>query len=107
MDRISSSQTTEHAGLRSAVSLKDAVEIDAIFLFEDATSFIEEILKQYTAPNRRLLALCPCQAEIVMASDRADIEIVEVEAEEIADTVSETDIIFLAIPTGQPAATLL
>jgi len=77
MDRISSTQTTEHAGLRSAVSLKEAVEIDAIFLFEDATSFIEELLKEYCASDCRLLALSPCRAEIVMAADRADIDIVQ------------------------------
>lgn len=98
MDRISPIQTTEHAGLRSAVSLKDAVEIDSVILFEDSTSFIEELLKQYSVPNCRLLVLSPCRAEIVMAADRADIDIVQILAEDITDTVSETNIIFLENP---------
>ncbi|MCH8027182.1 MAG: aminotransferase class I/II-fold pyridoxal phosphate-dependent enzyme [candidate division Zixibacteria bacterium] len=98
MNRISSTQTTEHLGLRSAVSLKDAVEIGSVILFEDSTSFIEELLKQYSVPNCQLLALSPCRAEIVMAADRADIDIVQILAEDIKETVSETDIIFLENP---------
>ena len=98
MNRISSTQTTEHLGLRSAVSLKDAVEIGSVILFEDSTSFIEELLKQYSVPNCQLLALSPCRAEVVMAADRADIDIVQILAENIKETVSETDIIFLENP---------
>ena len=98
MNRISSTQTTEHLGLRSAVSLKDAVEIGSVILFEDSTSFIEELLKQYSVPNCQLLALSPCRAEVVMAADRADIDIVQILAEDIKETVSETDIIFLENP---------
>ena len=98
MNRISSTQTTEHLGLRSAVSLKDAVEIGSVILFEDSTSFIEELLKQYSVPNCQLLALSPCRAEIVMAADWADIDIVQILAEDIKETVSETDIIFLENP---------
>ena len=98
MNRISSTQTTEHLGLRSAVSLKDAVEIGSVILFEDSTSFIEELLKQYSVPNCQLLALSPCRAEVVMAADRADINIVQILAEDIKETVSETDIIFLENP---------
>ncbi|MCH9023769.1 MAG: aminotransferase class I/II-fold pyridoxal phosphate-dependent enzyme [candidate division Zixibacteria bacterium] len=98
MNRISLTQTTEQAGLRSAVSLKDAVEIDSVILFEDSSLFIEELLKQYSVSNCRLLALSPCQAEIVMAADRADIDIVQILAENITDMASKSDIIFLENP---------
>ena len=98
MNRISSTQTTEQSGLRSAVSLKDAVEIDSVILFDDSILFIEELLKQYSVPNCQLLALSPCRAEVVMAADRADIDIVQILAENIKETVSETDIIFLENP---------
>lgn len=99
MNRISATQTTEQAGLRSAVSLTDAVEIDSVILFEDSSLFIEELLKEYSAPNCRLLAINPCRAEIVMAADRADIDIVQLFAEDIQDNISETDIIFLENPS--------
>ena len=84
--------------MRSAVSLTDAVEIDSVILFEDSSLFIEELLKEYSAPNCRLLAINPCRAEIVMAADRADIDIVQLLAEDIQDKISETDIIFLENP---------
>jgi len=84
--------------LRSAVSLTDAVEIDSVILFEDSSLFIEELLKEYSAPNCRLLAINPCRSEIVMAADRADIDIVQLLAEDIQDKISETDIIFLENP---------
>ena len=98
MNRISPTETTEQAGLRSAVSLKDAVEIDSVILFEDSSLFIEELLKEFSFSNRRLLALSPCRAEIVMAADKADIDIVQFLAEDITAKVSETDIIFLENP---------
>ncbi|MCH7946293.1 MAG: aminotransferase class I/II-fold pyridoxal phosphate-dependent enzyme [candidate division Zixibacteria bacterium] len=98
MNRILPTQTTEQAGLRNAVALKDAVEFESVILFEDSSLFIEELLKQYSVSNSRLLALSPCRAEIVMAADRADIDIVQLLAEDFTDKVSETDIIFLENP---------
>ena len=98
MNRILPTQTTEQAGLRNAVALKDAVEFESVILFEDSSLVIEELLKQYSVSNSRLLALSPCRAEIVMAADRADIDIVQLLAEDFTDKVSETDIIFLENP---------
>jgi len=98
MNRILPTQTTEQAGLRNAVALKDAVEIDSVILFEDSSLFIEELLKQYSVSNSRLLALSPCRTEIVMAADRADIDIVQPPEEDIIETASEADIIFLENP---------
>ena len=98
MNRIPPTQTTEQAGLRRAVALKDAVEFDSVILFEDSSLFIEELLKQYSVSNSRLLALSPCQPEIVMAADRADIDIVQLSAEDIIETASKADIFFLENP---------
>lgn len=84
--------------MRSAVALTDAVEIDSVILFEDSSLFIEELLKEYSTPKYRLLAINPCRAEIVMAADRADIDIVQLLAEDFTDKISETDIIFLENP---------
>ncbi len=91
-------QTTEHVSLRNAVAMKDAVEVDSVFLFEDVTLFLEELLKDSHASLRRLIALSPCRAEIAMAADRAEIELVQVDRDELSETVAVSDFIILANP---------
>jgi histidinol-phosphate aminotransferase len=106
--------SAEEFQLREAIARQYAVNRESIILYQDIGLFLAELFKSFQLPQIRIVTAAPAIAEIAMAADRADAELVECESNDLcagdidslkSKITSSADIIYLANPNRLTGAT--
>ena len=99
--------SAEEFQLREAIARRHAVERESIILFQETGLFLVELFKTFHSPHLRVITAAPAIADIPLAADRAEAELVDCESgepftgniESLKRKIkSITDIIYLANP---------
>jgi len=100
-------QSAEEFLLKEAVARRHALEIESIVLFEEFEQFLTRLFSSMELSQFHVAAVSPVIAEIPLAADRAEAEIVEIEFKQpfaadidsIKKSIkSPSDIVYLANP---------
>ncbi len=106
---LSASQrsSAEEFQLREAIAQRLTVDRESIILFQETGLFLAELFKSFRSPHLRIITAAPVIADIPLAADRADAELVDCESSEFfignldslkSQIKSNTDIVYLANP---------
>ena len=99
--------SAEEFQLREALAQRHGIGRDSIILFQETGLFLAELFKSFNSPQLRVIAAAPVIADIALAADHANAELVNcVSSEPFAGDIdslrnnikSITDIIYLANP---------
>ncbi len=107
-------QSAEEFQLKEAIAQRYAVDRESIILYQEIGLFLAELFKALQSPHGRIVAAAPAIAEIALAADRADAELIDSESNELCEDnldslkskiKSSGDIIYLANPNRLTGAT--
>jgi len=108
-------QSAEEFQLKEAIAQRQAVDCESIIVYQEIGIFLTELFKSFHSPRCRVIAAAPVIADMAMAAERADTELVECESNEPfaididslkSKIKSNGDIIHLANPNRLTGAAL-